>query len=292
MQVKWLAASFLVSASLTAAPLLVGLIGLGRSEEAETGPIGVPAFVRRMEQEQRVQHEMELLARMQLGLLPKETPRIAGYEIAARSILATEAGGDLYDFLIDERGQLWIAAGDVSGHGYSCAIAQAMTKAGLASLIGPEQTPAGVLTRLDRVLRTSGSARTFTSLALLRLDPGQARGLIANAGHPYPLLVSDGSVREISISTLPLGQGPSRTYENRTLDLEPGNTLVFYSDGLFEAENESGTPYGFERLRKLLAASGRSAGEILEQIIEDWRAFIGKRPHTDDTTVVVLRRND
>lgn len=290
LQLNWLASSFLVTAGLSAAPLVVGLMGLGRSKEAEAGPIAVPAFVRRMEQEQRVQHEMDLLARMQLGLLPRETPRIAGYEFAARSILATEAGGDLYDFLTDDRGRLWVAAGDVSGHGYSCAIAQAMTKAGLASLVGPEQTPAGVLTRLDRVLRTSGSARTFTSLALLRLDPARANGLIANAGHPYPLLVSDGRVAELSLSALPLGQGPSRTYQDQALDLEPDSVLVFCSDGLFEAENESGTPYGFDRLRSLLAASPSSAEEILDQIMADWRGFIGKRSPVDDTTVVVIRR--
>ena len=70
-----------------------------------------------------------------------QLPEIPGWEIAARSLLATEAGGDLYDVLRDEEGNLWIAAGDVAGHGYSCAIAQAMTMAALTSLIGAEQTP-------------------------------------------------------------------------------------------------------------------------------------------------------
>ena len=91
--------------------------------------------------------------------------------------------------LSDDEGYLWIAAGDVAGHGYSCAIAQAMTKAALASLVGRGRTPAEVLQRMDRVLRAAGPTRNFTSLPLLRLRPETGEGLLSNAGHPYPLLV-------------------------------------------------------------------------------------------------------
>jgi phosphoserine phosphatase RsbU/P len=186
---------------------------------------------------------------------------------------------------------VWIAAGDVSGHGYSCAIAQAMTKAGLASLIEPHQTPAAVLARLDRVLRTNGSPRTFTTLALLRLDPARGEGLIANAGHPYPLLASNGDVREIPISALPLGQGPPRVYENHVIHIEPGNVVIFCSDGVYEALNAAGAAYGFERLRTVLGeARERPAEEILERILADWKKHIGRSAPLDDTTILVLKR--
>lgn len=291
LHLDWLAPSFTVLSVVVIAPLVGGFVGLSRPEESEGAPVGVPAFVRRLEEERRLKYEMDLLARMQLGLLPQETPKIEGYEIAAKSILATEAGGDLYDFLQDDRGQVWIAAGDVSGHGYSCAIAQAMTKAGLASLIGPDQHPATVLGRLDRVLRISGAFRTFTSLVLLRLDPASGEGLIANAGHPYPLLGMNGVVQEIAIPSLPLGKGPPRSYDNRRIEIARGSVLVFCSDGLFEALDASGAPYGFERLRSILSASrDRSAGEILEVILGDWRKHAGSEAPLDDTTVVVLRR--
>jgi hypothetical protein len=284
----WLGTSGLIAMGITAVPLLAGAIGLRRAEETQ---VRVPGFVRRLEEERRLQHEMDLLARMQIGLLPRETPRIEGYEVAAKSLLATEAGGDLYDFLDDERGQIWIAAGDVSGHGFSCAVAQAMTKAGLTSLINAEQTPALVLARLDHVLRRSGTSRTFTSLALLRLDPARGEGLLANAGHPYPLHLSNGRVREFAISALPLGQGPPRTYEDVRVTLEPGSALVFCSDGLFEAADENGVAYGFERVRQVLLDGRRaSAQELLDRMLEDWRRHIGSAKPADDTTIVVLKR--
>src|SRR4029079_2394911 len=109
--------------------------GLARGEAVEHDPGAVPEFVRREARERRLTYEMDLLSRMQTGLLPQSLPRLPGYEVTARSLLATEAGGDLYDFLRDERGRLWIAAGDVSGHGYSCAIGQASIKASLLSLV-------------------------------------------------------------------------------------------------------------------------------------------------------------
>ena len=142
--------------------------------------------MRRLAEERRIRHEVDLLARMQEGLLPQEMPRLEGYAIAARSVLASEAGGDLYDFLRDDAGRLWIAAGDVAGHGYSCAVAQAMVKAGLLSLVEPAESPAGVLRQLDRVLRGVDTDHSFTSLALIRLDPATGDALLANAGHPYP----------------------------------------------------------------------------------------------------------
>jgi serine phosphatase RsbU (regulator of sigma subunit) len=236
--------------------------------------------------------EMDLLARMQLGLLPSRLPQITGWEIAARSLLATEAGGDLYDFLEDEAGRLWIAAGDVAGHGYSCSIAHAMTSASLASLIAADKTPAEVLQGVDRVIRRA-STRNFTSLALVRLDPRTGEALLSNAGHPFPLLLLGvaGGVEEIDLPGLPLGQGPPRTYADLRFEIPPGSSLVFCSDGLFEAADGRDTLYGYERPRDFLRSLGdRPAAGILEALFADWRRHLGEREHQDDTTVVVVRR--
>jgi sigma-B regulation protein RsbU (phosphoserine phosphatase) len=292
MHASWLTPSATLLSAVAVAPLLFGLIGIRRPDEVEEGPLPLPAFVRRLEEENRLKYEMDLLARMQLGLLPKETPRMEGWEIAARSILATEAGGDLYDFVHDTEGRLWIAAGDVSGHGYSCAIAQAMTKAGLASLVEADRTPAIVLTRLDRVLRGSGASRTFTSLALLRLDPATGDALVSNAGHPYPWIVTrSGDATELELPSLPLGQGPSRTYADVPLTLDPGSVLLLSSDGLFEGADAAGKPYGFERIRQILGKVHRRPAEaILTAIVEDWRLHVGAGAPADDTTIVVVKR--
>jgi serine phosphatase RsbU (regulator of sigma subunit) len=288
---SWLPVQLVVSAGSAAALLALGWIGLHRSEQIERESRQLPAFLRRIEEEGRLRYEMDLLARMQLGLLPEGPPTIEGWEIAVRSLLATEAGGDFYDFL-DEEGRLWVAAGDVAGHGYSCAIAQSMTAAALASLIHPGVTPAGVLHSVDRVLRRNRAHRNFTTLALLRLDLATGEASLANAGHPFPLLAADGEVAEIPLSGLPLGQGPDRRYAEAPIHIPPGGILLFCSDGLFEATDWQGNAYGYDRPRELLRTLvDRPAGEILEALFADWRHYAGSDgPPADDTTVLVLKR--
>ncbi|MEA2163093.1 MAG: phosphoserine phosphatase RsbU/P [Thermoanaerobaculia bacterium] len=288
---SWVPLPSVLLLSLAILPLPLGLLGVRRADDVEDGPLPLPDFARRLEDENRLKYEMDLLARMQLGLLPKVMPQVEGYEIVARSILASEAGGDLYDFVFDSAGRIWIAAGDVSGHGYSCAIAQAMTKAGLASLVEAERTPAMVLQRLDLVLREIGSPRTFTSLSLLRLDPLTGEALVSNAGHPYPWIVRGTDVRELDLPSLPLGLGPTRQYTDTPLSIATGTTIVLFSDGLFEAHDQHGRPYGFDRLREILGkVSRRPASAILTAILEDWRTHAGPATPADDTTIVVVKR--
>lgn len=296
---SWFVVFLPIALLLTGLPLVRGFQGLRRPAGIEHAPPAAPAFMRRLDEERRVRHEMDLLAAIQRDLQPEQVPALPGWRIAARSILATEVGGDLYDFVDDGAGRLWLAAGDVAGHGYSCAIAQAMTLAALASLISPERTPAEVLGRLDLVLRRGGAVRHFTSLALLRLDPATGDALLANAGHPFPLLAAGSAggteVREIDLPGLPLGQGPRRTYRDLPLHLPPGSLLVFCSDGLLEAAASSGAsdgePYGFDRPREILRQSANQpAAAVLDALLADWRRHQGAADPADDTTVLVLER--
>lgn len=291
LHAAWLPGTLALTAGITAAVTLLGAVGLARPESVEAGILPPPAFMRRLAQERRIQDEVSLLARMQVGLLPQEMPRIEGYEVAARSVLASEAGGDLYDFLRDEADGLWIAAGDVAGHGYSCAVAQAMIKAGLLSLIAPAEPPSAVLRQLDRVLRGINTDHSFTSLALLRLDPATGATLFANAGHPYPLVFTAGRVSEIDLPGLPLGQGPARPYNDRAFDLARGSVLLLCSDGLFEAVDRQGNAYGFDRPREVLRTMGhRPALEIVDALLNDCRRHLDAGEPPDDVTVVVVKR--
>ena len=291
---RWLPGTLGATASIAAGLLVLGFVGLARSTSVESGYLPPPPFMRRLEQERRLRHEVDLLARMQVGLLPREMPRLDGWEVAARSVLASEAGGDLYDFLRDDAGRLWIATGDVAGHGYSCAVMQAMVKAGLVSLVAPEETPARVLSQLDRVLRGAGTEHSFTTLALIRLDPATGEALLANAGHPYPLVFTrggGGDTAEIALPGLPLGQGPLRTYTDRPFDLPAGSVLLLCSDGLFEAVDRHGNAYGFERAREVLRVMGhRPPLEIVDALLNDCRRHLGAEEPPDDVTVVVVKR--
>jgi hypothetical protein len=287
----------LFPAFLTVVPLIViavaGTVGLVRSERDEEGRLDAPGYVRRLESERRVKYEMDLLSRMQLSLLPEKPPLVAGLDLSVKTVLATEAGGDLYDFVQDESGALWIAAGDVSGHGYSCGIQQAMVMASLWSLVKAGRLPSEILVEIDRVLRMGRSGRLFTSVALLKLDPKSGTGFLANAGHPYPLLLHEGKTREISGSGLPLGQGPARIYRDVPIELPKGGVLVMASDGLFEGPDRFDAPYGFERPRTVLESTSlwrRPPESIVEALFADWRLHVGEGPPSDDTTILVVKR--
>jgi serine phosphatase RsbU (regulator of sigma subunit) len=286
-----------LAALATAIPLCgiaaAGVIGVRRPAEEEEGRIDAPEYVRRLESERRVRYEMDLLSRMQLSLLPERPPVVDGLDLAVKTVLATEAGGDLFDFVIDDAGSLWIAAGDVSGHGYSCGIQQAMVMASLASLVKAGRRPSEILVEIDRVLRMGRSGRLFTSLALVKLDPKSGGGLLANAGHPYPLLLDGGACREIAGSGLPLGQGPKRTYEDLEVEIPKGGVLILASDGLYEGPDHVDAPYGYDRPRDVLTAASlwrRPADAIVEALFADWRRHVGDGTPADDTTILVVKR--
>lgn len=287
----------LFPALLTVGPLFAiataGAVGLARPERDEEGRLDAPGYVRRLESERRVKYEMDLLSRMQLSLLPEKPPAVEGLELSVKTILATEAGGDLYDFVRDDSGALWIAAGDVSGHGYSCGIQGAMVMAALSSLVKAGKKPSEVLVEIDRVLRMGRSARLFTSVALLRLDPASGSGLLANAGHPFPILLHEGKTVEVAGSGLPLGQGPKRTYVDVPVEVPKGAVLVLASDGLFEGVDRFDVPYGFERPRTVLESTSlwrRPPESIIEALLADWRLHVGEGPPSDDTTILVVKR--
>jgi sigma-B regulation protein RsbU (phosphoserine phosphatase) len=248
--------------------------------------------MRRIEEERRLKYEMDLLARMQEGLLPQSLPDVPGWQIAARSILATEAGGDLYDVRIDGAGGLWIAVGDVAGHGYSCVIVQAMVISAVSSFIAQGRGPAEVLQSVDQVIRRGQTPRNFTTLALLRIDPKTGEAVLANAGHPYPLLCESGKVSELPLPGLPLGQGPDRLYREHAFLIPPGSTLLLYSDGLVESCDESDIPFGFERPQEVLRKATRaSASDLVDIVISAWRRYLGDAEPPDDTTVLVIKRS-
>ncbi|MEO6326977.1 MAG: PP2C family protein-serine/threonine phosphatase [Thermoanaerobaculia bacterium] len=271
----------------------LGALGAKRPSKEDETRIAAPEYVRRIESERRLKYEMDLLSRMQLELLPEHPPAVPGLDLSVRTVLATEAGGDLYDFIVDASGALWIAAGDVSGHGYSCGIQGAMVKASLSSLIKAGCVPSAILLEVDRVLRCGRRSRLFTSLALLKIDPKTGEGLLANAGHPFPLLLVEGKCREVAGSGLPLGQGPARVYTDSPVTLPPGGTLLFASDGLYEGPDRFDEPYGYERPSVVLESVGlwrRPAEAIVESLFTDWRLHVGEGAPADDTTIVVVRR--
>lgn len=284
---------FLAGAFSVLALAALGVVGVRRSRREDEARFDAPTYVKRLEDERRLHHEMNLLSRMQLSLLPEKPPALAGWDLSVKTVLATEAGGDLYDFLFDETGALWIAAGDVAGHGYSCGIQQAMVKAALVSSVSAASSPAEVLAKVDRVLRVAGKTRLFTTLALFRLDLATGTGVLSSAAHPPPLRLVDGAAAELSQPGLPLGQGPDRVYGEATVELPRNACLVFASDGLFEGLDRFEEPYGYDRPRAVLESIGlwrKASDAIVDALFADWRRHVGQGAPADDTTILVVKR--
>ncbi len=287
----WQPLELFVATALSAAPLIVGFVGLGRSEVESRERVATPMFMRRLEHERRLRYEMDLLARMQLGLLPESPPVLDEWEIAVRSVLPTEVGGDFYEFIEDEEGCIWVAMGDVSGHGYQCSIVHAMTKAALLSLVSSKLRPGEIMDKLDQVLRHSGTARTFVALALMRIDPRTGAIDYSNAASPFPLVVKPDGIEEIELSTLPLGHGPVQAYHDHQFTMTPGSAIIFWSDGLYEARDTREDEYGYARAATIAGENlHHDAATIMEALFDDWTRFRGEAELEDDTTVLVIKR--
>jgi len=220
---------------------------------------------------------------IQEALLPKSSPYIPGFMISGRSEPARAVGGDWYDFIPFPDGQLGIVLADVSGKGTAAALLMSATRGILRSL-AEACSPGEVLTRLNQLLVNDFPAGKFVTMVYGVLDPRTRTVSFANAGHLQPLFIDDGGPHFLETERgLPLGLGRGDYSETR-VSLSPGSKLIFYSDGITEAETPEEEEYGVDRLAKHAAQPTASAVTI----VDDVRAFANGSGVHDDATVVFV----
>lgn len=234
--------------------------------------------------------ELEEAREMQLSMLPKEPPRMAGLEIAARMTTATEVGGDYYDFEVAGDGALTIAIGDATGHGMRAGTLVAATK-GLFGVLSGEPELTASMSRAGAALRRMNLRTLTMALTLVRISGETVR--IAAAGMP-PVLVhrfSTGEVESILVPGMPLGGRTRFPYSQTATALAPGDTLLLMSDGLPERLDPSDEMLDYERTAELFrgAASG-TAAEVVDRLLAAADVFSKGRAAEDDVTVVAVRR--
>lgn len=235
-----------------------------------------------------LEQELQLARDLQQGLLLEAAPRLPGWEIAAVSLPARDLGGDLYDFLRLGDGAHGIMIGDVSGKGLSAALRMAVARTVFRHEARRGEAPASTLAAVNRGV-LSEIPQGMVTMLYARLDA--ARGLlrVANAGHTFPLLVN-GKVSELELSGLPLGVDGDSDYDESTAALGHGDTVVLYTDGVLEAEDERGAIFSYERLHALVEQNAQLRPRALVALLlRELRAWSGGT-QTDDVTVVVLRR--
>jgi sigma-B regulation protein RsbU (phosphoserine phosphatase) len=248
------------------------------------------------ENQRRLQDDLDTAREVQRQLLPSGAREVPGLDLAAGYCSARELGGDFYDLLPYGEGKLALALGDVSGKGTAAALYGSLAIGTLRELVVDHASqPAQMLAMLNRRLLAARLDARFIAMLFAVYDAPKRRLTLANAGSPYPLLVRNGIVTEIRIEGVPLGLLPETEYDETFIALEPGDIILFASDGILESENAAEEQFGSRRLNDLLAAVGpdRSAAQISASILDatDYHSGPGISAH-DDRTLLVLRVTD
>jgi sigma-B regulation protein RsbU (phosphoserine phosphatase) len=240
--------------------------------------------------------ELAIARDIQLGILPANVAEsVAGTNLEVCALLepAREVGGDLYEVLRLDDGRLLVAVGDVSGKGIPAALFMAVTTTLLRTMARQLSRPEDILAQLNDALAVQNPRGMFVTLLCMIVDPATGIVTCANAGHPSPVLVRAGAAPELKLGATGMVSGlmPGVEMGSETLDLQPGETLVLYTDGVTEAFNAEHTLFGEEQLLACLGrAGGQGAAETVAIVLEAVRSHAAGYPQSDDLTVVALRR--
>ncbi len=240
--------------------------------------------------EARMERDLKAARRLQSALLPRAPGPEYGLDVAARVVSARELCGDTYDFIRYGPQELAIAMGDVSGKGSAAALYGAVAIGTMRSL-GPQKlAPAEMLRRLNGFLGEQRIEARFMTLCFATWHRGRRKLRIANAGQEQPLLYKDGRCERIDLSGLPLGMFDDVSYDETSLLLEPGNFVVFHSDGLDDTLDSEANFFGTDRLREFITANAQlSAAGLADLLLEEVDRFSGGAHAFDDRTLVVLK---
>ena len=242
-----------------------------------------------LDRAQRYEAERSVAETLQRSVLPDRLPEIEGLELAARYLPGTagvEVGGDWFDVITLDRGRVGLVVGDVVGKGVRAAATMGQLRNGLRAFALEQLRPSSVVTRVNRLLDSLADA-PFATLAYLTVDPRRRVLRYTLAGHPPPVLLRpDGTAGFLEgARSLPLGVGGDVDFAQEVLELEPGSTVVLYTDGLVE-RRDSTLDEGLERLRASVAAAPREPEALVDAVIAD---CIGDVERSDDVAVLAFR---
>jgi phosphoserine phosphatase RsbU/P len=243
-----------------------------------------------------MKRDLQIAREIQSWLVPSEPPVITGLESAFFTKPANTVAGDYYDVFYrdvpDAKNNVVIAVADVAGKSVPAALLMATFQASLKTLSATPSSVVGLTTGMNRyACRHSMAGARFTTAFLAEYDPDSRHMTYVNAGHNAPMLRrASGALERLDVGGVPLGILSDCAYECASLDLCPGDTLLIFTDGVVEAENDRSDEYGEGRLIQVFNAnSGLAANEILQVIMRDVLAFTGSAPQHDDITCLIAK---
>lgn len=244
------------------------------------------------EAERAMAKDMQQAALIQNGLLPSRPPVVAGLDIAGKTTPCRTVGGDYFDFLTFPDGRVGMLVGDVAGKGMPAALLMSSLQARVQVLFEEPDDLARKIGRLNKAICAKCPDNRFITFFMAIADPSSGELVFTNAGHNPPLVVrAAGGFETLKGGGVILGILPMATYQESRVQLEPGDILVLFSDGVTEAVNPQDEDFGDDRLANLVKSlSDRPAAEIVEAIDSAVTEFTQGAPAADDITVVVVRR--
>ena len=249
-------------------------------------------FHREVLEKQRIEDQLKVAREVQSGLLPGAPPDLPGYDIAAVNLPTQAIGGDYYDYVPLNENRLGLVVADVSGKGIPAALIMATFRAALRTEMRRRVSLPAVTAQLNAAVLEFRDAARFVTAFCGVLEGASGRVTYVNCGHNPPLLLHGGGGREtLRRGGSALGLFAGERFKTGTASLERGDSLVLYTDGVVEPENEHAAEFGEERLEAAIrAVAGRPASEALRSVIEATQAFSGRDRYDDDFTLVVVRR--
>ncbi|HEY5911095.1 MAG TPA: SpoIIE family protein phosphatase [Verrucomicrobiae bacterium] len=244
---------------------------------------------------EKIAYELQIAREIQMGILPLDITTVAaGTGLEAHALLepAQAVGGDLYEVLRTADGNLFVAIGDVSGKGIPAALFMAVTMTLMRALAPELNGPGEILRRVNDGLASHNPRMMFVTLLCATYEARTGRLTYASAGHPPAVLVREGSAQLLPLDPdMPAGIRAGLAAPSQSIELRPGDLVVFYTDGVTEAFDAVGNLYEESRLLNELAGlSGASATEAATAVLRSVRAHAGDCPQSDDISVMVLKR--
>jgi serine phosphatase RsbU (regulator of sigma subunit) len=246
------------------------------------------------ENDRRIQRDLSQAAEIQRSALPSSPPRIAGTDVAGFNAPCRTVGGDYYDYFVYSGARAGLALGDVSGKGMPASLMMMALHARVQVLAADPGDLGAFMTRLNKATCTNCPSNRFITFFFCVLDAATGEVAYANAGHNPPVLIrASGEARMIEGGGPVLGLLPMAPYREMRVQLDPGDLLAIYSDGVTEANNTADEEFGEERLIETLRDHrGEPAETILQAVRTALAAFTAKAPQADDITLIVARRSE
>ena len=249
-------------------------------------------MIKSIEQRKKLEQELTLAEETQRSLLPQTLPQVKNLNIHAFSKPTRYVGGDFYDFVELESGELFGVLADVSGKGVSASLLSSMLLGCLEMQLRTGMPLHVAVNRLNKFLCEKSSASRFVTMFLFTLN-SNGRGKYISAGHnpTYVFRAQTAEIEELPSNNMIIGAFPFATYEAETLELNTGDVLLAYSDGLTEAENPLGEMLGEDVVKKVIRAeAGAGSNNLEEKLLSTIQDFTAGRSPTDDITIIIVEK--